>query len=154
MRRILPPPHLALEYVADVTVSCIYNMPCQFGCATMQTLPSLVFAKHLALPLSSSNLSVHVCGPWQISLDGTISVVAGTPQTSGNEGDGIIGAANTAGTTLLYTPKGMAFDRAGNLYIAMTDGNVIRKVIMNTRIVPCRRILHLNLFIFLVMAWG
>ena len=53
---------------------------------------------------------------------GTITTVAGNG-TSGYSGDG---AAATAAT--LNSPSGLAVDSYGNLYIADTGNNVIRKV--------------------------
>ncbi|HKE23349.1 MAG TPA: hypothetical protein VKB88_13375 [Bryobacteraceae bacterium] len=53
---------------------------------------------------------------------GTITTIAGTG-TAGYTGDGT--AANTAE---LNTPSGVAVDSAGNVYIADTQNNVIRKV--------------------------
>jgi hypothetical protein len=58
----------------------------------------------------------------RINTDGTITTVAGTG-TSGNTGDG--GPATAA---RLNTPVRLAFDAAGNLYIADSGNNKIRKV--------------------------
>jgi len=52
-----------------------------------------------------------------------ITTVAGTPASHGYAGDG--GAATAA---LLTSPEGIAFDEAGDLFIADTGNNVIRKV--------------------------
>jgi uncharacterized protein (TIGR03437 family) len=54
---------------------------------------------------------------------GNISTIAGTGGTAGYTGDG---AAATAAT--LSRPGGLAFDSSGNLYIADTGNNVIRKI--------------------------
>jgi uncharacterized repeat protein (TIGR03803 family) len=62
---------------------------------------------------------------WQLNgtnLNGTIATVAGNG-TSGYSGDG--GAAIEAE---LYDPEGTAVDSTGNLFIADTDNNLIRKV--------------------------
>ena len=53
----------------------------------------------------------------------TITTIAGTGGTAGYTGDG---AAATAAT--LSSPGGLAFDASGNLYIADTGNNVIRKI--------------------------
>jgi uncharacterized protein (TIGR03437 family) len=58
----------------------------------------------------------------QVGVDGVIHTVAGTG-VSGFAGDG--GAANAA---QLSEPSGVALDAAGNLYIADTGNNRIRKV--------------------------
>jgi hypothetical protein len=57
------------------------------------------------------------------AVSGMITTVAGTPQTHGYSGDG--GAATSA---RLSMPEGVAFDAAGDLIIADTGNNVIRKV--------------------------
>jgi len=54
--------------------------------------------------------------------DGTIVTVAGTG-TYGHSGDGGVAVA-----AKLWAPRGMAFDKSGNVYIAETCGNCIRKV--------------------------
>jgi uncharacterized protein (TIGR03437 family) len=66
----------------------------------------------------------------KVSTSGTISTFAGTPGTSGYGGDG--GGA-TGG--FLNKPTGLAFDSAGNLYIADTGNNVIRKVAASTSVI-------------------
>ena len=59
----------------------------------------------------------------EVSTSGIITTFAGTPGTLGYGGDG--GGATGA---FLSLPAGLAFDKAGNLYIADTGNNVIRKV--------------------------
>ncbi|MBC7542816.1 MAG: hypothetical protein H7338_08805 [Candidatus Sericytochromatia bacterium] len=58
----------------------------------------------------------------RVTTGGIISTVAGTT-SSGFSGDG---AAATAAQ--LFQPQGMAFDATGNLYIADTSNNRVRKV--------------------------
>lgn len=58
-----------------------------------------------------------------VSTSGIITTFAGTPGTAGYGGDG--GGATGA---FLTAPAGLAFDSAGNLYIADSGNNVIRKV--------------------------
>jgi hypothetical protein len=59
-----------------------------------------------------------------------ISTVAGTLGVSGYSGDG--GPATAA---TLNAPSGITFDAAGNLYIADTNNNVIRKVVIATGVI-------------------
>ena len=54
---------------------------------------------------------------------GTITNIAGTGGTAGYSPDG-----TTATAALLSSPAGLAFDSKGNLYIADTGNNVIRKI--------------------------
>jgi len=63
----------------------------------------------------------------KITRDGTIATIAGRPQIGGYSGDG--GPAISA---TLNKPMGLAFDSQGNLYIADTYNNRIRKVDMAT----------------------
>jgi uncharacterized protein (TIGR03437 family) len=53
----------------------------------------------------------------------TITPIAGTGGTIGYSGDGLAATAAT-----LNAPAGLAFDSKGNLYIADTGNNVIRKI--------------------------
>lgn len=64
---------------------------------------------------------------FRLQADGSIVTVAGTrPDVSINEGDaGNNGPATRAN---LFAPGGLAFDASGNMYIADTGGNRIRKV--------------------------
>ncbi|MBI2061854.1 MAG: hypothetical protein HYT87_19110, partial [Nitrospirae bacterium] len=59
----------------------------------------------------------------KVDTGGTITTYAGTPNTSGNTGDG--GPATSA---TLYYPKGLAVDTAGNLFISDYGNGAIRKV--------------------------
>ncbi len=66
----------------------------------------------------------------KVSTSGIITTFAGTGGLIGYGGDGS-GAAGA----LLYKPAGLAFDSAGNLYIADSGNNVIRKVAATTNII-------------------
>jgi uncharacterized protein (TIGR03437 family) len=63
----------------------------------------------------------------KVSTSGIITTFAGTPGTSGYGGDG-----GGAAGAFLKSPAGLAFDSAGNLYIADSGNNVIRKVAAST----------------------
>ncbi len=58
-----------------------------------------------------------------VTPSGTITTIAGTPETLGFAGDG--GPARQA---RIYSPKGLARDSAGNLYLADTLNNRIRRL--------------------------
>ena len=57
----------------------------------------------------------------KISPAGVVSTLAGTPGTSGS-------ANGTGSSALFFQPQGMAVDAAGNLYVADTGNNTIRKI--------------------------
>ena len=59
---------------------------------------------------------------------GTITTVAGNGNGGGFSGGGYSGDGGPATNASLYFPSGVAVDSAGNLYIADTDNNRIRKV--------------------------
>jgi len=59
---------------------------------------------------------------WKIALDGTISTVAGGA-TSAFSGENVL-----ATTAQLNNPNGLVVDPAGNLYIADTDNNRVRRI--------------------------
>ncbi len=67
-----------------------------------------------------------------VNASGTITVVAGGGTSAGADGLGDGGAATGA---KLSNPTGLAFDSVGNLYIADTDYNLIRRVDMTTGVV-------------------
>jgi uncharacterized protein (TIGR03437 family) len=58
----------------------------------------------------------------KVSLDGTITTIAGTG-VEGYSGDGVQATA-----AQLYVPRNLAFDGAGNLYIAEFGGHRVRRV--------------------------
>jgi hypothetical protein len=75
---------------------------------------------------SSNNLYVvdqSTCVVWKISPLAVVSVVAGVEFVCGYNGDNI-----SATTAQLNTPLGVALDTAGNIFIADTGNNLVRKV--------------------------
>ncbi|MGA3212371.1 MAG: Ig-like domain repeat protein, partial [Terriglobales bacterium] len=64
---------------------------------------------------------------------GVISTVAGCCEPSGKSG--YSGDGGSATSAELYGPTGVALDTAGNLYIADSNNNVIRKVTMATGVI-------------------
>jgi sugar lactone lactonase YvrE len=66
------------------------------------------------------------------AASGIITVVAGGGSAAGTDGLGDGGAAISA---TLSNPSGVALDSAGNLYIADTDYNLIRRVDMTTGVI-------------------
>ncbi len=56
-----------------------------------------------------------------VTPSGTITTIAGTPETLGFSGEG--GPARQA---MIYSPKGLAMDTSVNLYLADTLNNRIR----------------------------
>ena len=61
---------------------------------------------------------------------GIITTIVGVPMKQGYTGDGGAGTA-----AYLSSPRGIAFDATGNLYIADTGNNVVRKVNASTGII-------------------
>jgi len=75
---------------------------------------------------SSNNLFVvdqGTCVVWKITPAAVVSLVAGVAFTCGYNGDNI-----SALTAQLNTPAGLAIDSRGNLYIADSSNNRVRKV--------------------------
>ena len=60
---------------------------------------------------------------WEVSSAGVVGAVAGTPGQSGFSGDG-----GPSASALLNNPRGLALDRAGNVYIADNQNARIREV--------------------------
>lgn len=83
---------------------------------------------------SVGNIYIADTGNWVIrkvsASTGIITTIAGTPDAGGYSGDG--GPATKA---LLYYPEGMAVDASGNVYIADTNNNRVRKVTAATGII-------------------
>lgn len=58
----------------------------------------------------------------KVAMDGTLTVVAGDPAATTGSKDGVGAKAVITG------PRGLAVDAKGNLYVADTDENIIRKI--------------------------
>jgi len=58
-----------------------------------------------------------------VTADGTVSTLAGTVGTSGSTNTNDTGAAVT-----FYSPTGLAVDSSGNIYVADTNNNEIRRI--------------------------
>jgi trimeric autotransporter adhesin len=79
---------------------------------------------------SAGNLYIADCGNRRIrkvTPDGMITTVAG------NGEQGLAGDGGPAASAQLMTPSGIAVDSAGNLYIADSTGNCVRKVTLKSR---------------------
>lgn len=61
---------------------------------------------------------------YKVSPVGVVSILAGSPNESGNA-DGVGSSAR------FYAPRGLAADRAGNVYVADSDNSLIRKIAPN-----------------------
>ncbi len=62
------------------------------------------------------------------AASGALTTIVGTTQVEGNTGDGGLATSAT-----LHSPNGIAFDADGNLYIADSGNNSIRRVDASTR---------------------
>ncbi len=62
----------------------------------------------------------------KVSPDGTVSTLAGDGNIGSNDGD--------AGTARFFNPDGVAVDAKGNVYVADTENNVIRKITPDGRV--------------------
>ena len=63
-----------------------------------------------------------------VTRDGIINTFAGNGQTSFGGGPGSFNDGGPATNALLHLPMGVAVDKSGNVYIADTGDNIIRKV--------------------------
>jgi len=85
--------------------------------------------RHGAIGLLALQLSAICFAQIAIPASGIIKTIAGTG-TSGYSGDG--GAATSA---KLFYPNGVAVDTSGNVYIADSANNVIRKITASTGVI-------------------
>lgn len=88
------------------------------------------------LAIDAAN-NLYVADPWdgrirRIAPNGVITTVAGKDIGSGNTvGGGYSGDGGPAINAELYGPQGIAFDNAGNMFVADARNNVIRKIATN-----------------------
>jgi sugar lactone lactonase YvrE len=68
---------------------------------------------------------------WKVDTNGIITTFAGSYDTCGWNSGGFSGDGNPANQAVLHGPEGLAVDNSGNVYIADTDNNRIRKVGLN-----------------------
>jgi len=93
-----------------------YSFPAGSGGSLVRPLGISAFQGHVYVSNTSDNVLSDLNG-------GNTTTIAGSLEASGENGDG--GPANLA--TLLQ-PAGTAVDASGNIYIADTEDNVIRKI--------------------------
>ena len=117
-------------YVSGSTVNWNSSaLATTYGSATQltATVPAASIANAGSASVTVANPGAGTSDPVTFSIqssarNGTIATVAGTG-TAGYSGDG-----GTATGAALKQPYGVAVDSAGNLYIADTNNNVVRKV--------------------------
>jgi sugar lactone lactonase YvrE len=78
---------------------------------------------------SSDNVYVSECFYYGGVSNSDIRVITPLGMVSNYAGSGAVGNSNGAGTVATFNnPQGIAFDAAGNLYVADTYNNLIRKI--------------------------
>ena len=93
-----------------------YTFPAGSGGSLVRPLGISAFQGHVYVSNSSDNVLSDLNG-------GNTTTIAGSLEGSGDNGDG--GPANLA---TLWQPTGTGEDRAGDIYIADTEDNVVRKI--------------------------
>ena len=97
---------------------------------------SAELASPSAVALDSTGTNLYIADTFNDAIrkvnlaTGIITTVAGTLGTSGFSGDGGLATSAT-----LYDPTGVAVDRAGNIYIADSDNEVVREVNAGTGVI-------------------
>ena len=112
-------------FVADTFNGVIRKVNSTGVITTFSTNPSFYSLQTLATDAAGNVFAVDegACVVWKIDSSGIANVIAGVPFTCGYNGDSI-----TATTAQLNLPYGIALDSQGNLYIADSNNNRIRKV--------------------------
>ena len=100
-----------------------YTFPAGSGGSLVRPLGISAFQGHVYVSNTSDNVLSDLSG-------GNTTTIAGSLEATGDNGDG--GPANLA---TLSQPTGTAEDAAGNIYIADTENNVIRKIDAATGII-------------------
>jgi sugar lactone lactonase YvrE len=77
---------------------------------------------------NSSTITVATSAPVVVSTPLTVTTIAGQPMSEGSI-DG------TSSGARFYYPSGIAADSAGNLYVADTDNDTVRKIVASTGLV-------------------
>lgn len=97
-----------------------YTFPAGSGGSLVRPLGISAFQGNVYVSNSSDNVLSDLTGG---STGGSTTTIAGNLEASGENGDG--GPANIA---TLWQPAGTAEDSAGDIYIADTEDNVVRKI--------------------------
>jgi len=112
-------------YISDNFNGVIRKVDTSGTITTFATDPNFISLNSMAID-ATNNLYVTddvACVVWKVTPSATVSMVAGTLNSCGYTGDNIF-AVNAQ----LNTPFGVAVDTHGNIYIADSSNNRIRKV--------------------------
>jgi sugar lactone lactonase YvrE len=118
-----PPAAQPADAAAPTLTSLPYSFPAGSGGSLTRPMGISAFDGNVYVSNTSDNVVSDLNG-------GNTTTVAGNLEGSGDNGDG--GSAKLA---TLWQPAGTAEDAAGNIYIADTEDNVIRKVDAATGII-------------------
>jgi sugar lactone lactonase YvrE len=118
-----PPAAQPADAAAATLTSLPYSFPAGSGGSLVRPLGISAFQGHVYVSNTSDNVLSDLNG-------GNTTTIAGNLEAFGENGDG--GLANLA---TLRQPAGTAEDAAGNIYIADTENNVVRKIDIATGII-------------------